>query len=308
MADKSRTIEIDGHCVELGNEDKVIFPGDRITKGDLIAHYREVASVMLPHAKGRALTLHRFPDGIGKEGFYQQQRPDYFPSWVGSLRVARAGGGSIEHTICENGAAIVYLANQAAITLHGWLSRAGAVDRPDRLIFDLDPPGDDVSAVVQGARRVRALMEELGLTAFVMSTGSRGLHVVAPLDAGSGFDEVRQFAQAAARALANRHPDDLTVEQRKDKRGRRLYLDVMRNSRGQTAVLPYCTRALPGAPVATPLDWGELNARRFDARRYHLRNIARRLGNKADPWARIDQSARSLGPARRALDALGSGD
>ena len=307
-ADDKRRIKIDGHWLELSNKDKIMFPENGgITKGRLIEHYRAVAEPLLRHARGRPLTLHRFPDGIDKDGFYQQERPDYFPGWVGSSRVQRNDGSKFEHTVCNNEAALAYLANQGVITMHGWLSRQSRITKPDRMIYDLDPPGDELSVVVEAARSVRALMQDLDLPAYVMTTGSRGLHVCVPLDATANFDDVRAFAQISAELLASRDPDQLTTEQRNEKRRGQLYLDVMCNGRGQTAVLPYCTRALPGAPVATPLDWDELSESTFDAQRYNLWNIQRRMRQKEDPWVDMDTAARGIVQARAALDSLRNG-
>ncbi len=300
------TVRIASHRIELSNLDKDLFPKDGISKGDVLDYYREVAVTMLKHARGRLLTMKRFPDGIGKQGFIQQSRSKHFPSWIEGVSVKRAsgGGGRLEHVACDSAATLIYLANQAAIEFHGWLSRRPQLARPDRLVFDLDPPGRDFSAVIRGARLVRELMEALGLCPYVMTTGSRGLHVVAPLDAKSGFDEVRAAARAMARHLARRHPKELTVEQRKNKRRGRLYLDVMRNAYGQTAVLPYSLRARPGAPVATPLGWDELGRKGLDARSYHLGNLRRRLDAKGDSWASIGRQRRSISAAMRKLESL----
>ncbi|MDX1377072.1 MAG: non-homologous end-joining DNA ligase [Burkholderiales bacterium] len=300
-------VRIGSRSIELSNLEKVLFPDAGITKGDVIEYYRAVADVMLAHARDRAVTLQRFPDGIGKKGFIQQKRSGHFPQWIDGVRVRRVGrkGGTIEHVVCNDQATLVYLAGQAVLTFHLWLSRTRRIDKPDRLIFDLDPPhGDDFAPVVQGARRVRDLMHALGLTPYVMTTGSSGLHVVAPLRAAHGFDEVRAFARAMADYLARRYPDALTVEQRKNKRRGRLYLDVMRNSWAQTSVAPYALRAKPGAPVATPLEWDELARPDIGAQRYTLANLRRRLGQRGDPWADIDRHRAGIGPARRALEAL----
>jgi bifunctional non-homologous end joining protein LigD len=296
------------YSVELSSTDKLLFPDSGISKGALIDYYREVAGVMLLHLKDRPLTLQRFPDGIGKPGFYQQQCADYFPDWIRTRSTPRADNGdAVEHVLCNNRATLVYLANQAAITLHGWLARAPRINCPDRIIFDLDPPDHDFAAVRQAARQVVELMHSLQMTPFVMTTGSRGLHVVAPLRADTGFDTVRGLAQDMAAVLAGRHRETLTVEQRKQKRGGRLYLDVMRNAYGQTAVMPYAVRALPGAPVATPLDLAELGDSRLGPQRWHLKNIRRRLGRKDDPWADIRQHAVAFGRVRRALRKLQEG-
>jgi bifunctional non-homologous end joining protein LigD len=293
------------HVIETSNEGKVLFPDDGLTKGELIDYYDAVAEALLPHLRGRPLTYQRFPDGIGEEGFYQKQAGDYFPDWIDTARVAKADGSHQDLVVCESRATLVYLADQACITLHPWLSRRDRPDHPDRLIVDLDPPGEGFAPVREAAARVRALLtDELGLPTFAMLTGSRGLHVLVPLDRGAPFDDVRAFARDAAALLAARHPRELTTEQRKAKRGDRLYLDVARNAYAQTAVAPYSVRARPGAPVAAPVEWDELGERGLDARRWTVRNVLRRLGQRDDPWKGVGRRARSLGEARRRLAAL----
>ncbi|MDX1609537.1 MAG: non-homologous end-joining DNA ligase [Halofilum sp. (in: g-proteobacteria)] len=298
-------IRIGGHEIELKNRDKVLFPDAGITKGDVIEYYRDVAELMLPHLRARPLTLQRFPDGIGKDGFYQQERSDYFPGWLGGVRLERAGGkgDSVHHIVCNDEASLVYLANQGTIALHGWLAVAERPHHPDRIVFDLDPPGDDFDPVRDAARQVADLMREIGLTPYPMTTGSRGVHVVAPLDGGSGFDAVRALARDMAERLAEAHPRALTTAQRKDQRRGRLYLDVMRNAYGQTAVQPYSLRARPGAPVATPLAWEELGRRELGPRSYDLGNLRRRLAQKEDPWADMGRHRVSAARARERLDA-----
>jgi len=274
------------HTVETSNDDKVLFPESGITKVDVIAYYRDVAGLMLPHLEGRCLTIRRFPDGIGKDGFYQQNRSDYFPAYVGSKRLPKAGGEeSMEHIVADNAAALVYLVDQGTITFHGWLSVVAAPRQPDRVVFDLDPHGDDFSAVVDCARLLRGALDSAGLEPFVMTTGSRGLHVIAPLPGNTPFDEVRGFARSMAEATAARDPDRFTTEQRKQARRGRLYIDIGRNAYGQTGVLPYSLRALEGAPVATPLDWAELRRGNLSPRRYNIGNLRRRMAQKKDPFA-----------------------
>ncbi len=288
------------YSVELSNTGKVLFPGDGITKGDVIRYYERVAKVMIPHLRDRPLTLHRFPDGIDAEGFHQQQRSDYFPDWIKTVRTPRADGSgdAVEHVLCNNQATLVYLANQAAITLHGWLSRASRLTRPDRVIVDLDPADDDFAAVRRAARRVVERIQSLGLTPFVMTSGSKGLHVVAPLRGNAKFDEVRKLAHETAASLAGENPEELTVENRKVKRRGRLYLDVMRNAYGQTAVIPYSIRALPGAPVATPLELSELDNGDLDPQGWNISNLLRRLGQKEDPWSDIQRHAATVNRLR----------
>jgi bifunctional non-homologous end joining protein LigD len=291
------------HSVETSNEDKVLFPDAGLTKGDLIDHYERAWEWMRPFLRDRPLVMQRFPDGIDEEGFYQKQVGEHFPDWIDTVRVAKEGGEQ-ELVVCRRKATLAYLANQACITPHLWLSRTDRLDHPDQLVVDLDPPGRDFEPVRRTALRCRDLLEELGLVPFVKTTGSKGLHVVVPLDRSEDFDSVRAFARAAMTLLAARHPDELTLEQRRNKRRGRLYLDVGRNAYAQTAVAPYAVRALPGAPVATPLDWDELGRRDLDARSYTVANLARRTSRRRDPWSGLRRRARSLGAPRRRLREL----
>jgi bifunctional non-homologous end joining protein LigD len=225
--------------VELSNTGKVLFPEDGITKGDLVAYYQAVAGEMLPPLRDRPVSMTRFPDGIGKSGIVQKNVPAYFPDWITRARV-RKEGGSLRQVVCDKPATIVYLANQACIELHAFLSRLDHINEPDQLIFDLDPPdGNRFGDVRVCAMRLRELLTgELGLPAFVKTTGGKGLHVHVPLNARQDFGTVREFARQAAELLAARNPDLVTTEQRKDKRGPRIYADIMRNAYAQLAVAP----------------------------------------------------------------------
>lgn len=301
MSEESRKLSFGRLVVETSSEDKLLYPDDGITKGDVIEYYRNVAEHALPWGAERFLTLQRFPDGLDEDGFYQQSRADYFPDYVEGVTAGRVGGGEVEHIVVTNAAGLVYLANQGTLTFHAWLSRRDRLQHPDRMVVDLDPPDDDFAPVRDAARVTGDFLRDLGLTPYVMTTGSRGLHVVVPLDRSADFDAVRDFASRAADALAERHPDTLTAEQRKNKRKGRLYLDVMRNAYGQTAVMPYSLRAKPGAPVATPLAWDELGAGDLTARSYHIGNLFRRLGQIDDPWADMKRHAAGIAAADKAL-------
>lgn len=277
--------------VETSSLDKVLFPESGISKGELIDYYHRIGDSMVVHMRGRPLTMVRFPNGIGKGGFIQQEAPDYFPDWIDTVTVDKEGG-KIVHAICNNVATLVYLANQNTITPHVWLSRTDALRKPDQIIFDLDPSGDDFGRVRRAARYVRDILEEHGLTVFLMTTGSSGVHVRAPIRPDADFDVVRAFARRLADELVDRHPEELTTEQRKNKRQGKLYLDVMRIAYAQTSVSPYAVRAREGAPVATPIDWDELGS--ATARKYTIRNIFRRMGRKNDPWANMHDAAIAL--------------
>lgn len=284
-------ISFDGLTVETSSEDKVLFPDSGITKGDLIEYYRRIADAMVPHMKDRPLSMRRYPNGIDEDGFFQQEASDYFPSWIEKVEVDKKGG-RIVHALCNSPATLVYLANQNTVTPHVWLSRVDRLHEPDQIVFDLDPPGDDFAQVRSAARAVKEIFEERGLSAFLMTTGSSGVHVRAPIRRGHSFDEVRAYARSLAAELARRRPKELTTEQRKEKRAGRIYLDVMRIAYAQTAVPPYAVRARPEAPIATPIDWSELSS--VGPRTYTIRNIFRRLGQKSDPWADMHRSAASI--------------
>ena len=288
--------------VSLSSLGKVLFPDAGVTKGDLIDHYRRVAGRMVPHMKGRPVSMQRFPDGIEGGGFYQKDAPEYFPDWIRRVTVEKKGG-TVEHAIVDDAASLVYLANQNCITPHVWLSRSDRLHHPDRVIFDLDPPGEDFEAVRFAASALRDLLGELGLVPFPMTTGGRGIHLLVPLDRKADFDAVRGFARDAAELLASRHPDRLTTETRTNTRRGRLFLDILRNAYAQTAVPPYAGRGRPGAPVAMPIAWRELSTLRQGGATWNTRNVAARLRMK-DPWQGLSRRARSLSGPRRKLDRL----
>ncbi len=294
-------MQVGPYRIEVSNPGKVFFPGDRYTKGDIIEYYQKIGETMLPHLRGRPISMERYPDGIGGEGFYQKEIPGYFPNWVDRARVELKDDGSQFQVTCEKTATLVFLADQGCITPHTWLSRNGHLNFPDKMVFDLDPPGSDFEPVRKAAFLLRDFADELEMPSFVMTTGSRGLHVVIPLDAGEDFDAVRNFAQAMAESLASRHGNLLTTEIRKEKRKGRLFLDTLRNAYGQTSVPPYALRARDSAPVATPLSWDELNDPDLHSRSYTLGNIFRRLGRKKDPWSDIYRNGLSLASRKEKL-------
>ncbi|MET9956346.1 non-homologous end-joining DNA ligase [Streptomyces sp. NPDC006339] len=291
------------HTVEVARPDKVLFPEDGLTKAGLADYYRRVARRMVPHLRGRPLMLEQHPDGIDGPGFMRKDVPEHFPDWLATAELPKADG-TVTYALCEDAASLVYLAGQACVTPHRWLSRADRPDHPDRLVLDLDPPGDDFDAVRRAARRLRTLLDELELPSLPMTTGSRGLHVVVPLLRRDTFDDVRAFARELAELLADRYPDELTTAARKRERGRRLYLDVQRNGYGQTAVAPYAVRARPGAPVAAPLSWDELDDPELTARRWTVADADELLDR--DPW-RDAPRGHSPAAARRRLAALREG-
>lgn len=292
-------ITIDSHNIKITHPEKILFPDDGITKGELVDYYRRIADMMIPYVKDRPMSVQRFPNGIGKEGFFQKEASDYFPEWIPRTTL-ELGNGDIQHQVlCNSAAALVYLANQDCITLHIFLSRADKVNYPDKLIFDLDPGESDFDNVKFAAKKIREGLSRIGMTAFLMTTGSRGLHVVAPLDRSAKFDETRAFARSFAERLVKEEPGRFTVELSKEKRQGRLFLDYLRNSYGQTSVAPYSVRTKAGAPVATPIYWEDLDSLET-SQRYNIKNIFERL-DKGDPWKGMMKFASSIAEAKRQI-------
>ena len=288
--------------VELGNLDKPFFPREGITKGDVLAYHEKLAEPLLRHLADRPLTLQRFPDGIEEEGFYQKRVPDHFPEWVRRVDVPLKDGGTQEQVVADSMATLAFLVQQGVVTLHPWTSRVPELEHPDLMIFDLDP-GDreGFGGVRAAAGELRQLLKELGLTPFLMLTGSDGAHVRVPLRRGPGFEEVRAFARRITEYLVQGSPDRYTTAVRKEKREGRLFLDVARNAPGQTAVAPYSLRARPGAPVATPLEWDELG-KVEGPRRWTLASVPRRMAHRPDPWKAMGRHAADLDAAVETLE------
>jgi bifunctional non-homologous end joining protein LigD len=300
---QGETITVSGIDVDLSHTAKVFFSDPEITKGDLVEYYRRMADRMLPYLRERPLVMERYPDGITGQRIVQKNVPSYFPDWVTRTEIKKQGG-SLVQVLADKPATLVYLANQACVEMHGFLSLIGSLDHPDQLIFDLDPPdGEHFGEVRQLALELRGLLEgELGLTAFVKTTGGRGLHVHVPLAQHDDFDTARGFARQVSEVLAAREPDRLTTQQRREGRGDRVYADVMRNSYAQTAVTPFSVRARPGAPVATPLAWEEVEDPGLTPLHFTLRTVGERLDRlgTSDPWADLDRRRHSLArPAQR---------
>ncbi len=283
MAERGETIRIGSYDVKITRLDKVLFPDDQITKRDLINYYRRIAPWMLPHLRGRPLTLERFPDGIDKTRIIQKASSSYNPAWVKTVTVKKVGG-TVRHVVCENEATLAYLANQACVTPHIWLSRSHRLDYPDQMVFDLDPSDDNFRLVKETAQSFRKILEELGLPAYLKTTGSRGLHVVVPLKRQDGFDSVRSFARRVAQAVVDADPEHRTLEQSKAKRRGRVFLDTNRNAYGQTVACAYAVRARRNAPVSVPVDWHELDKKDIRPDGVTIQNVFARLDGIEDPW------------------------
>ncbi len=278
--------------IKISRPDKVLFPKDNLTKYDIATYYKEIAPVMLPHLKGRPLVMHHYPDGINKGNFYQKQIPDYFPKWIDRLKVNLEKGGSEQMVTVARAEDLVYLADQAVVTSHIFLSRAPRLHFPDKIVFDLDPSKDNIGALRQAAKIVRDYFKSRGYAVFIMTSGIKGYHVVIPIKPKLNFDNVRELMKKVAQNLSLRYPDLLTDEIVKDKRKGRIFLDYLRNSYGQISVSPYSLRAVDGAPVATPISWNELN--KTSPQSFNIKNILKRVKSIKDPWENIYKFSKIL--------------
>jgi bifunctional non-homologous end joining protein LigD len=300
MAAISGIIRVDGREIEISRPEKVLFPEDGITKGDLIEYYARIAPWILPHLRDRPLTLERYPNGIKSKRFFQKEVSSYFPKWIRRCTVPKAGG-TVTHVVCNDTATLVYLANQACVTPHIFLSRGDNVDVPDQMVFDLDPQGDQFEPVRSTALAFKQLLDELALPAFLKTTGSRGLHVVVPLKRRERYDAVRGFARDLAGSIVSQAPHERTMEQLKANRGDRVFIDTNRNGYAQLVAPAYAVRAREGAPVSVPLAWGELERKDLRSNSFTIRTVFQRLDQEKDPWADFWKSAVLLTGARRKL-------
>ena len=285
--------------VKITHPEKVLFPNDGYTKQDMIDYYVSVADVMLPHLKNHPLAMLRFNGGIHAERFFHKNAPDYFPDYIERAEMPTSKRVT-KLPVVNNKDALAYIANHNCVEFHVIGAPADDLGHPDRLVIDFDPSTDDFGEVKEAARWARELLADVGLEPFLMTSGSRGLHIWVPLKPSATTEEGLGFTERVARILCDRHPDELTTEFHKADRGDRIYVDVARNAPAQHAVAPYSLRAKDGAPVATPIPWDELDDDDLTPQRYTM--TRQREGD--DPWNGIRKAAKALGPAAKKLERL----
>lgn len=259
----------------ISSPDKLIFPGDGFTKTQLVGHYEHVGERMLDFVAGRPLTLQRFPQGIKAKGFMQKNAADHFPDSIQRLPVPKRDGGETLYPVVNHAEDLAYLANQNTVTFHMWTSTAKRPGNPDWLVMDLDPEESDVIGVRSATRVIRTVLDQFGLSGVPLATGSKGFHVWVPLDGDQPFDEVTGAARALAGLATQLDPDKLTTEFLKKNRKGRVFVDWLRNAPTATVVAPFSLRPRPGAPVAVPLRWEELDDTNPDS--WKLGNLGDRL-------------------------------
>jgi bifunctional non-homologous end joining protein LigD len=285
----------------ISHPDKVLFPEDGITKAELASYYAGVAEVMLPHLRRRPVTMERFPNGIGAGGFLQKDVSKGFPEWLERAEAPKRGG-VVHYPLFNDARSLEWMANQNCVTPHVWASRSPKLYQPDVCVFDLDPSAEDELDTLRGAAlQVRDVLQELGLPSWVKTSGSKGFHIVVPLDAELGFEEVAAFAGSVGKVLVQRDPERLTQEFSKADRGGRIYVDTGRNGYSATFAAAYAVRAKAGAPVSAPCTWEEIEAGKVGPRTFTLRTMAKRLDEVGDLWAELPRRGRSL---RRPISRL----
>ena len=277
----------------ITHPEKVLFPDDGISKGALAAYYEAVAEIMVPHIKNRPITMERFPSGIGRKGFIQKDVSKGFPAWLERVEVPKKDG-VVHHPIVKDARSLLWLANQNCITPHVWTSRAPDLFTPDICVFDLDPSRDDPDALRGAALALRDLLDELGLESWVKTSGSKGFHIVVPLDGKADFGAVHSFAHTIGSVLVSRDPKRLTQEFSKADRGGRILIDTGRNGYSATFAAPYAVRAKAGAPISAPCTWQEVEKGEVEPQTFTLRTIADRIESVGDLWSDMRKHHYSL--------------
>ena len=277
----------------ITHPEKLLFPEDGITKGDLAAYYEAMAPVMLPHLRGRPVTMERYPAGIDEEGFWQKDVSKGFPAWLQRVEVPKKNG-VVHYPVVTNTQSLLWMTNQNTVTQHVWTSRVPKLQFPDLCVFDLDPSEDDAAAVRSAAVGLRTLLDELGLPSWIKTSGSKGFHIVVPVDGRTPIGLVARFANAVGTELVNRASDRLTQEFTKANRNGRIYVDTGRNGYGATFAAAYAVRARRGAPVSAPCRWDEIERGEVHPQTFTLRNMRDRIAQVGDVWSDMRRRGRSL--------------
>jgi bifunctional non-homologous end joining protein LigD len=286
----------------ITHPEKLIFPEDGITKGDLAAYYEAIAPVMLPHLRGRPVTMERYPSGIGEKGFWQKDVSKGFPEWLQRVEVPKKKG-FVHYPLIPDARSLLWVTNQNTVTQHVWTSRVPNLQCPDLCVFDLDPSVDDAEAVRRAALDLRDLLEQLGLPSWIKTSGSKGYHIVVPVAANTPVGLVADFASQVGTALVRRATDRLTQEFARAKRHGRIYVDTGRNGYGATFAAAYAVRAKRGAPVSAPCSWEEIERGDVHPRTFTLRTTCDRVAQVGDLWADM-RRGRSLARPMARVRAL----
>ena len=303
-AKKKTDLKVNGHVITLTNQDKVYWPGEGITKGDVIKYYNAISKYILPYLKGRPQSLRRNPNGITDKGFFHKDAGQDAPEWMQTISLfSESANKDIEYIVCNNKASLLYLNNLGCIELNPWNSKISKLDKPDYMVIDLDPSEkNSFEQIIDAALVVKAILDKAGAKAFCKTSGSRGLHIYVPLKAQYDYDEVRAFAEVVAARTQEQLPDTTTMERSLNKRKGRIYLDYLQNKKGQTLASVYSVRPKPGATVSTPLLWKEVK-HGLHPSEFNIFNIGKRLDKHGDLFGMVLTEKTNL---RKCMKALGA--
>jgi bifunctional non-homologous end joining protein LigD len=291
--------------VRLTHPDRVLWPDEGVTKADLFDYYRKIAPALVPHLRDRPFTMKRYREGPFEPFFFQKDAPKGMPDWIPRrpFPTHPRGGGTriVNFPLVNDEPSLLWMVQMGCIDMNAWYSRVDRPDRPDFVLFDLDPPDGGFARAVRVAHLVHGLVDELGLASYVKTSGADGIHVLVPIARRHGFRETHAFAAGAAAVLEARHPELATTEWRKEKRGDAVLVDANQNGPGKTIASVYSVRPKPGAPVSTPLDWDELDER-LDPRAHGMAAALERVERRGDLFAPVLAGGQSRGAALRALE------
>lgn len=302
--EKERIVTLNSRKVPLTNQTKIYWPDEKITKGELIDYYLGMSQYLLPHLKDRPLSLHRFPNGITGPSFYQKDLDlEHAPDWIKSVPLqAGSTGKNVDYLVCNNEATLAYMINLGCIEINPWLSKLSSLDKPNFMVLDLDPENIDFKYVVEAALHIKALLDSFKMTSFCKTSGSTGLHIYVPIGAKYPYESSRLFAEYVARHVNEELPKSTSVVRAKSARNKRVYLDFLQNSRGQTVASPYSVRPKPGATVSMPLDWKEVNEK-LKISDFDIHNSLERVNEKGDLWQDIKSVKNDLRRVIREIEA-----
>lgn len=296
-------VEVKGDVILLTNLDKLYWPEEGYTKGDLIRYYYQVSAYILPYLKDRPLIMKRYPNGILGESFHQHNVRDV-PDYVRTASIEVEEGHIVDYILCDNLPTLLYVANLGAIERHVWHSRTGDLDHPDWFVFDLDPDnGVEFSSICEIAIAVKKELNGFGLSCYAKTSGSRGMHIYVPIKPLYGYDDVVEFAERLATRVTRDHSDIATIERSLKKRGRgRIYIDYLQNARGKSVVAPYSVRPRPQATVSTPVTWAEVARRKIKPQDFTINNILRRIQVRGEQFKPVLKEKQNLAKALRQLN------
>ena len=276
----------ENHRFEFTHVDKAMFPEADITKGDLLQYYAHIAPQLLPHLRDRPITVERLPDGLNGPRFWQKNTPEHYPAWIPRVQIPTVAGKKVEYALVNDLQTLLYFVNQGTITFHTYLSRVRDLQKPDYVLFDLDPGESQFSDAVAIAKKIKTILDAQKVASFPKTSGKSGLHILAPWKHEGGYDRARSWAMGVAIEAARALPKIATIERSLSARGARVYVDVMQNAMGKHVVPPYVVRAVPEATVSTPLKWSEVTAR-LSPKKFDMKTVLKRVTRAGDAMKSI---------------------